>query len=269
MIHSPSFLYIIPHTPEEFRTPLRDKLFELTIKSLQDQTYANWRAIVVTDFDHEEGNILYVKSAARRKGEKVTYALQQIGNKLEKPDYVIRLDDDDIINPSVLETASKLEFDCLSDRYHAYYDMVSELTSLQKRDWIPNTVIHKFEYAVTVNSKGTLLSTDHSAWHLFYKDKKLTYLPAGSEPLYLRIISPTSITAGLSNKDNADFSVAIRSYQLYLSSFGNWRNNTMPSFSLYINGLKKIKLDDCWQPYAFYKPITPWMKLKSVIKSKL
>jgi len=93
-----SFLFIIPRTPIQFRTELREKLWNLTVQSLLNQSYNNWKALIIDDFNLIDGKLIYINSPAIKKGEKLQAALRIIENWENKPDYIIRFDDDDIIS---------------------------------------------------------------------------------------------------------------------------------------------------------------------------
>lgn len=151
-----------------------------------------------------------------------------------KPDFIIRLDDDDIISPDILERVSKENFDCYADEFHTFYDLSSGKICQQKRNWLPNTVIHSFKHAMKIMENGKpLFSQDHSeVWLNYYSGKKIIYSPK-EHPVYLRIISPTSVSG------KKDFNS--EGYQKYLYSFGKWGNFGLNDFKIYRDDLNKPK----------------------------
>lgn len=242
------FVYIIPLTPDSVLTPLRKALREITLNSLLNQTSDNWQALLIGDEEKTEGNFIYVKTNAVSKSEKLIYAYQYLLREPIKPGYIIRLDDDDIISPFVLECASQLEFDCYSDLYHSFYDVASCTVSQQKRDWMPNTIIHTFSNAMaSYGEKGlSLFAHDHSkSWHHYYSDKKHVYAPK-DHPIYLRIISPSTISSG--NNSQHVNAVDFQSYEKHLNSFGKWKKFNLSDFQPYKNDLINI-----WEKFSGQK----------------
>jgi N-acetyl sugar amidotransferase len=135
------------------------------------------------------------------------------------------LDDDDLISTTILKEIedNKLDFDCLADKYHTYIDPAYIKISYSQGNWLPNTVIHKYEHAIkkcgALNDK--LLVQDHAIfWHIYYADKNLVYTTRDN-PVYYRILSPTSITSG-------SFSIGQKidwnHYLKYLVGYGPWVN---------------------------------------------
>ena len=117
------FVFIIPRTPKQFRNSLRECLWEKTKQSILQQKYSYWQALVVDDHEETQGKISYINSAALKKGEKLQFALKFIETWNNKPDYVIRLDDDDIINSTALEFVKNKSFDIAIDSYHTFYEI--------------------------------------------------------------------------------------------------------------------------------------------------
>lgn len=229
---SKRFLFITPLTPKHLLTPLRELLFNQFLFALNNQSYPNWEAILIGDEEKTEGKIKYLKVQALSKEIKLIFAKEYILNLKEKPDYIIRIDDDDIINPFVLEKISGLEFDCYADNYHAFYDIVSGKISQQNRPWLANTVIHKYEHAMIEYGvdKTPLFLCDHSkSWHDYYKDKKVIF-SSKKHPIYLRVLSPTSITAETNE---------LKSYNLYLKGFGKWKRISLNPFARLVSDIEK------------------------------
>ena len=127
-----SFVFIIAQTPTHLMTPMRELLFRRCLGSLQAQTSNDWLALVVGDQPVEGPNIVHLKTDKLLKGPKLEVALYYLEQQTYKPKYLIRFDDDDVIAPDILQRVSRLEFDCVADRYHAYYDLSTGKTCLSK-----------------------------------------------------------------------------------------------------------------------------------------
>lgn len=256
---SKSFLFITPLTPKHLLTPLRTLLFEQYINALKNQTYDNWQALLIGDENKTDGNITYVSLKAESKEIKLIFAKEYILNLSTKPDYIIRIDDDDVINPHVLNLVSDVEFDCYADKYHAFYDLISGKISLQSRNWFANTVIHKYEHAMKEmgDDKIPLLQCDHSKdWLDFYSTKKIIY-SAKNRPIYLRVLSPTTVTSGIHGlkqstaeryvlfKNNAMKLVSVKDidfekYRNYLKGFGRWKYQKLNDFKIITENFEKL-----------------------------
>jgi hypothetical protein len=242
-----TFLFITPLTPESLLTPLRKALFEIYLKALKKQGYTNWRAILIGEYEKEDGNIKYIKSAGIDKMEKLKDAYCFLKEMSVKPDYIIRLDDDDIISPFALERTSILDFDCYADLYHSFYNITECKIAQQKRPWLPNTVIHKYEHAIAPFGEGgiPLFMHDHSkSWHIYYARKKIIFA-SRKQPLYLRIISPTTISSGLNKTLNTSDDIDFLAYKKHLASFGKWNTFNLEEFEIYKNDLIKI-----WEDFS-------------------
>jgi len=243
-----SFVYIIPLTPDAVLTPVRKALREITLRSLLNQTSDNWQALLIGEEEKTEGNLIYIKTNAVAKSEKLMAAFDYLLQLQTNPDFIIRLDDDDIISPFVLERSTTLEFDCYVDLYHSFYDVTSCTISQQKRAWMPNTIIHTFANAMTsYGKKGLpLFAHDHSkSWHLYYAGKKCLFAPK-DHPIYLRVISPFTISSGNNSQDinTIDF----QSYKKHLISFGKWKSFGLSDFQPY-----KDDLIDIWENFSGQK----------------
>ena len=229
-----SFLFITPLTPLSHRTQLRSELFQCYLQALNKQTHHNWQALLIGEEDKKEGNCIYIKTNSVTKQEKLMDAYEFILRMPEKPDFIIRLDDDDVISPHILEIACTKKFDCYADKHHLFYDITSAMTSRQKRNWLPNTIIHKAEHALApFGPEGKPLFThDHSkAWHVYYKGRKIKWA-SKRHPVYMRILSPTSISG----------KVDYTEYSEYLKGFGKWRKKIPSDFEGF--QFEYLKLDN-------------------------
>ncbi len=260
-----SFLFITPLTPKKLLTPLRKALFEQFIMALNDQSYQNWQALLIGEEEKTEGNIKYVKINAVSKEIKLIFAKEYILGLKQKPDYIIRIDDDDIINPNILEKIAALDFDCYADNYHTFYDLVSGKISQQKRSWLANTVIHKYEHAMKEVTEDNipLLQADHSKeWIKYYSNKTLIFSQV-KDPVYLRVLSPTTVTSGVRETDMKKMGDAYKEfmdkasayihisdmdlleYNKYLKGFGKWKFKILKNYSA-----QQKRLDSIWEGFS-------------------
>ncbi len=218
------YLFLIPLMPPEKLDAQRAALRSLCFRQLRSLG-ASSRVWLLGDANEEVSDFQTIKVEGTSKEDKLWEAGKILKASFTPPArYIVRLDDDDLINVSAFEAAANKDFDCFTDRYHQFYDLSSGAVSAQKRDWIPNTAIHKFEHAMqTVPATGGsklagkenfLFACDHSqAWHSYYADKKVVYSDKNN-PLYLRVLNPGSITA----RENG-----LKAYADYLAGFGNWK----------------------------------------------
>lgn len=240
------FLFITHQTPYAKQTELRKQLNVAHRNSLLNQTYKEWRALVFGAQEGEEGHFLFVKlsDADKETKFKELFALfqsREIMNVVNQFDYIVKLDDDDIISPTLLEELAELDFDCCYDEYHTFYEITSGQVTQQKRPWIASTCVHKRQHAFAQYSGkgaspvGNLLYSVHSdSWHTYYQGKNVIKRSA-NKPTYLRVLSPTSITAN----DNKNFSVieSNEHYLKYLMRFGTWGSASILGFEKSIEQL--------------------------------
>ncbi len=267
-----SFLFIIALTPSDLLSPLRRSLFELFLKAMKSQTYDSWEALLIGEEDKTDGKLKFVKTPAISKQEKFLFAIDYLKSLKIKPDYIIRLDDDDLISPTVLTRVSQLDFDCYADSYHAFYDIVTGKISLNKREWLANTVIHKFEHAIAeiqrikedkgVNTSASLLALDHNLyWEKYYRHKKIIWSDKRNS-VYLRILSPTSITSHLTANYSVWSENVQEEYKQYVKGYGPWVYKTLSDFIKYEGDLKLI-----WEKFSgspFEKRMSPLVFLDYV-----
>ena len=221
------FIFIIPRTPKAYKTKIRESLWEVTKLSLINQTCSSWKAIVVCD-DVDENSvderIIYVRSKVQKKGDKINEAINYVVQKKIDVDFVIRLDDDDVIMPNSLKESLNFDFDVYADKYHTFYDLSSGLLSTVKRKWLANTVIHEVSHAFKIfeDTGIHLINHDHSIkWYEYYKRKKIVYSKKVS-PIYIRVLNPVSVTA-----------IEANNYKNYLSFFGKWNYSNPNDFKDY------------------------------------
>src|SRR6185437_13897891 len=221
------FVFLIPRVPTSLRNNLREDLWELCYANLMNQTSKNWKAIVIghlSDKIPDNHHFILLEKDDGTKIEKLKLGLNYIKNTLpQKPDYVIRLDDDDIFSKDILKTidCKSTDFDCIYDPWHASVDLVYMKISFRNNYWLPNTVIHSYPNAIQICGpvNTELILQDHSQfWHIYYKNKNC-YLTSKKKPVYYRVLSPYTITSSTSqNKDNVDW----KTHNIYLDGYGPW-----------------------------------------------
>lgn len=223
------FLFLIPTTPPELLDDQRLALQELCFNQILKLKSSNivW---LLGDANFKSAGFESVSVDGSSKEDK----LFQAGKKLASRDqplarYLVRLDDDDLINPDIFDALVDREFDVAYDSYHWFYDLSSGMTSSQKRPWIPNTAIHKMNFALEqvkriggsslAGEKNYLMACDHSrAWHPFYREKKIL-ISEPSLPIYLRVLNNSSRTAKQSAGGESK-----NEYFRYLKTFGSWES---------------------------------------------
>ncbi len=272
------FLFITHLTPKKYRSALREKLMEVMQAALAGQQYPEWKALWIGEEESVKGNIKTVKANNDSKEEhskslNEIYLRTDVKEFIEDCDYVSKLDDDDLISSHCLERAATLDFDCYFDLHHAFYDITSGSITQQKRNWIPSTAIHKKEHAFKDLSSGKMsdnllnsLLYDHhaNAWIAYYKNLRIIN-PAAKEPVYLRVLSPTSRTAGVPVTPATTVAdIKLESYQAYLKQFGNWRSAHITGFENYMPALDKLWPAFSGKPLGSLPPATFSEKLKGL-----
>ena len=242
------FVFIIPLTPKQFLNPVRQVLFNMMVYSLRNQTSDNWTALLLGEEEYIDGNLVFIDSEKplvdgykkewrsdaghTDKHHKIEVALQYITKSKKKPRYLIRLDDDDLISPNVVDFIDKdpAQFDCYADRYQALYNIADGKIALPKLNWLANSVFHKYEHAVSIvpGINKMLINCSHSDYfHLYYADKQVHYFQKHF-PLYLRIFSNSSLHISTS---------VIQSANYHTKKYGFWYYFSLPEFEIYINML--------------------------------
>jgi hypothetical protein len=240
------FLFITHLTPAAKRSETRAGLLRLMQQSLEDQTYIHWKSLRIGEEEFDNGKIKIVNRFSVKTLFDL-YAREDLKALIDWADYIVKVDDDDIVLPHTLELASQLEFDCYCDRFHTFYDFSTGRTTQQSRSWIAATCIHKKEHAITLN-KGTSIAENFSQslfygehgvdWIAYYHSKKIVYAHP-TTPVYVRILSPTSQSAGakiypVSSTRDAD----MNAYRNYVRRFGSWNYYPIRNWSAYPAQLK-------------------------------
>ncbi len=271
---SKKFLFITHLSPVAIRSGLRQGLIESMEKSLHAQTYTNWKALWIGEKESNDGKIKEVV-LEDKKNLSAVYARQDVMDYINDCDYIVKLDDDDIILPNILELASNHDFDCYFDQYHTFYDISSNTLTQQKRNWIASTCIHKKEHALkniendenASNFANSLFYGNHARdWIAFYKDKKIIHSDRNN-PIYIRVLSPTSITAGARKFPVTSFAdIDMEHYYQYLKQFGAWNNYNVKQFEPFKKDLKANWENFAKQAQSPIKGISFFEKAKSKIR---
>ena len=251
------FLFITHITPVAKRSSLRQDLINIYYKGLLAQTYPHWKVLILGEGESRDKRFHIQDLLDGTRDEKLQrmkeiYASTEVRHLIDEADYVIKLDDDDVISPIVLEQLKDFTGDVFFDDHHCFYNLAGGQITHQKRPWIASTCVHKKEHAFASwmgegsSADGTLLYSDHSkAWHTYYRDKKVS-IASPQHPVYLRILSPTSITAGARKRAvRAIEDVDWQAYGEYLSGFGQWQTPQVHDFDDYIPLLKSA-----WQSFG-------------------
>lgn len=221
------YLFLIPLNPESASNDMRRALRKVCLEQVSRITASKQVWLLGTDTSPVPG-FEAIKTAGRSKEDKLFEAGFLLEKQAPSARYLVRLDDDDMVNPAVFDAAAAYpDFDCLYDNTHWFYDMSSGRCATQQRPWIPNTAIHAMEHAMKrvpaiggstlAGNENFLFACDHSrAWHAYYTGMR-TRTTDPNNPLYLRILSPRSRSAGGSDEFEQTF-------PYYLQRFGTWKS---------------------------------------------
>lgn len=248
------FVFVTHKTPSSLQSPLRKKLYDLYREALLKQSYSNWKALIIGEEEFEDEHFKIVKldiSPGLSIKEQLTklYDRADVSEYLKNSDFLVKIDDDDIISPSIIQKMSTEDFDICFDRYHTVYDVTSGAQTQEQFVHIASTCIHRTSHALAPFDpersgnyySNSVLYTDHSlVWHIYYADKKKVITPK-EHPVYLRVLSPTSITAGGKKKImNKVEDIDFVNYYKYLKTFGYWKHNCTKDFDAYKPALKSV-----------------------------
>ncbi len=145
------FIFIIPRTLEKFQDAIRPQLWKLCMHSLQKQSFQNWIALLIgghSIFDKNDNRFIKINFEGTKE-EKLQIATDYIIRNNIEGEYIIRLDDDDIINPYLLAKVIKYNFDIYVDKHQWFWHYESGFISNRVWNWFPNTYIHKREHALS------------------------------------------------------------------------------------------------------------------------
>jgi hypothetical protein len=242
------FLFITHLTPKAKRSALREGLLELMDESLKAQTYTEWKALRIGEEERTEGPIQTV-DAASAESLRAVYLRPDVKALIDWADYIVKLDDDDIILQHTLEIASNLEFDLYADRFHTFHDLTTGRTTQQQRPWIAATCIHKKEHAITLNRGegvadnfiNSLFYGEHGRDWIAYYAKRNIIFAQPTTPVYVRVLSPSSKSSGaIAFPAHSLADIDLQAYAAYVRGFGSWNRYPIRNFSHYLPKLQKI-----------------------------
>jgi len=242
------FLFITHLTPKAKRSALREGLLELMDESLKAQTYTEWKALRMGEEERTEGPIQTI-DAASADSLKSVYLRPDVKALIDWADYIVKLDDDDIILPHTLELASKLEFDLYADRFHSFHDLTTGRTTQQQRPWIAATCIHKKEHAITLNRGdgvadnfiNSLFYGEHGRDWIAYYAKRNIIFAHPTTPVYVRVLSPSSKSSGaIAFPAHSLADIDLQAFAAYVRGFGSWNRYPIGNFASYLPRLQKI-----------------------------
>lgn len=236
-----SFLFLIPLTPQSHMTDNRVALRTLCLNNLLNQTYSNWRAILIGERDKTvpTSDKFILLNIEGQKEEKLQNATKYILENNIAGDYIIRLDDDDLFNPNILDELKDKSFDVCVDKYHTFWDASTGQIAQQVPMWFANTCIHKRAHALTVfgnfprdtkvftKSNPYLIENGHGDFHKYYSKNHIILVRKRYDPVYVRTLNPDSHSSHFTG----DF---VR----YMNLFGIWKANCLPSYQF----IEKFKL---------------------------
>jgi len=222
----PVFLFIIPLTPFDKLTEERKLLQTVCFDLLISQTYKHWKALLIGEYIpkmiYDENHFIQINYNGTKE-QKLKIACDYIENNSIHSDYIIRLDDDDFINPYILSEIKNLEFDVYVDSYHHFLCYFRKKYTRQFRPWFPNTFIIRKKIALIKKddisihelfkeNQTYLIENEHqNIHHYFIRNKRKIIFNRKSYPLYLRTINLHSISASYSHD-----------FQEYMNTFGIW-----------------------------------------------
>jgi hypothetical protein len=242
------FLFITHLTPKAKRSALREGLLELMDESLKAQSYNEWKALRIGEEERTEGPIQTV-DAASTESLRAVYLRPDVKALIDWADYIVKLDDDDIILPHTLEIASKMEFDLYADRFHTFHDITTGRTTQQQRPWIAAACIHKKEHAITLNRGegvadnfiNSLFYGEHGRDWIAYYSKRNIRFAQPTTPVYVRVLSPSSKSSGaISFPAHSLADIDMKAYTAYVRGFGSWNHYPIRNFASYLPKLQKV-----------------------------
>lgn len=217
------FVFITTRNQHQYDHPLRSRLWTICLNTLQQQQSDNWEALVVGLDEKQEGNITYLKATGDTKKPKIKQALEYIAAQETPPEYLIRLDDDDLISATMLKELDGLKSDAFTDKYHLLYDITTGKSLQNDHTWFPNTCILGYQHAIQPfgPEQMPLFMYDHDkAWHQYFEGKNVGYA-AKNNPVYLRIISPSTVSISGTWDKSKDYDQ--ENFDRYVQSLRKWR----------------------------------------------
>jgi len=224
-----SFIIVTTYAPESMKSgTLRNAVFEAFYANLKSLNYPKLTCLLVGPKPaKQEGSIYWIKSTGQTKGEKLIDARNYLLEHNLRSDYITRLDDDDFIRADALHDFAHATGDVLCDKAHAFMDLTTGKFSCQERPWIANTALHRFDHAFQItpcsDESGLMFNCNHAdCWLPYYQDKHIEYT-SRQNPLYVRLLSPTSITSsGSTSIASSQVNFDYRGFKKYVRTFGKF-----------------------------------------------
>lgn len=217
------FLFVTCLTPQSLLTDLRKDLHKEYLKALSAQTNTNWVVYLLGEKEECIDSFNYIKCIGKTKEDKLIEAFHLIKQLEQKPEFIIRLDDDDLISEDALSKVEALQnkYDVFTDEYQAMFDTYYGKSLEKKFPWWPSTLIMKYNDAMSIQpefSNKPLFACSHDlAFHKYFKKHKVFYSEK-QYPFYRRIFSPTSLSF-----KTFDGKTDIVKYNQYLKTYGFWK----------------------------------------------
>jgi len=239
-------VYIVALTPIACLSDIRRDLQKVTIASLLAQTSTNWQALLVGEVEREEGNLLFLKSQAVSKGDKILFAMSYLERQGKKPKYIARLDDDDVISPNAIERIENLDYDCYADTHQLLFSLINGKTCFFRPKFMPNTVFHRYycatsKVATLVGNtlvQEPLINSDHAQdFAKFYQGRRVLHSPK-YDPIYLRVLSPVCETMMGARRTSPD--PAFASFDKVAQQYGVWLYHDLPQFQTAIKEITAV-----------------------------
>lgn len=217
-----SFLFITCLTPEAMMTELRKDFHQAYLDALHEQSHTNWTAFLLGEKEGVEGNIHYIKCEGTSKEDKLVEAARLLNDMPVKPEFIVRLDDDDLIGKDTLQTVvnNKEHSDVFTDRYQYMFDSYSGKILSKIYPWWPSTIVMRYADAVTLQpgfGNRPLFACPHDlVFHNYFKGRRVFYFKR-TQPCYERIFSPVSQSFRLYNGQ-----LNLEKYRAYVNEYGFW-----------------------------------------------
>lgn len=217
------FLFVTCLTPESMMSNLRKDFHQAYVDALLAQSHTNWAAFLLGEKDAVEGNIHYIKCEGTSKEDKLVEVSRLLSNMPIKPEFIVRLDDDDLIGKDALQIVerNKNTYDVFTDRYQYMFDSYAGKTLSKVYPWWPSTIVMRYEDAMTFQpgfGNKPLFACPHDlAFHPYFKGRKVFYFER-KQPCYARIFSPVSQSFRLYNGQ-----LNIEKYRSYVDEYGFWK----------------------------------------------
>lgn len=217
-----SFLFITCLTPESMMSELRKDFHQAYLDALMGQSHTDWTAFLLGEKEGLEGNIRYIKCVGTSKEDKLVEATRLLNSMPVKPEFIVRLDDDDLIGEYTLQAVEthKNTYDVFTDRYQYMFDSYTGKTLSKIYPWWPSTIVMRYADAMTLQpgfENRPLFACPHDlVFHQYFKGRKVFYFER-MQPCYARIFSPVSQSFRLYNGQ-----LNIEKYRSYVDEYGFW-----------------------------------------------